>query len=106
MPDRVCTDVTALAGLPAIPGTSCPSAAAALGTTGLGPVCQLASGVTGVVGSAASQVAGFGVNSVLNAMGTWVADGAVGLGQRVLAADEAEMPLLELRSVKFERSTA
>ncbi len=79
MPDRVCTDVTALAGLPAIPGTSCPSAAAALGTTGLGPVCQLASGVTGVVGSAASQVAGFGVNSVLNAMGTWVADGAVWL---------------------------
>ena len=33
----------------------------------------------------------------------WVdADGAVGLGQRLLATEEAEMPLLELRSVKFE----
>ena len=35
----------------------------------------------------------------------WVeADGAVGLGQRLLATNEAEMPLLEMRSVKFERS--
>jgi len=37
----------------------------------------------------------------------WVdADNAIGLGQRLLATDEAEMPLLELRSVKFERSPA
>jgi type VI secretion system protein ImpE len=35
----------------------------------------------------------------------WVeADGAVGVGQRLLATNEAEMPLLEMRSVKFERS--
>src|SRR6202795_1485965 len=35
----------------------------------------------------------------------WVdADGAIGLGQRRLASDEAEMPLLELRSIKFEGS--
>lgn len=33
----------------------------------------------------------------------WVdADGAVGLGQRLLATEEAETPLLELRSVKLE----
>lgn len=37
----------------------------------------------------------------------WVgADAAVGLGQRLLATDEAELPLLELRSIKFERSPA
>jgi type VI secretion system protein ImpE len=37
----------------------------------------------------------------------WVgADGVEGLGQRLLATDEAELPLLELRSVKFERSPA
>jgi len=37
----------------------------------------------------------------------WVdADNAIGLGQRLLATDEAEVPLLELRSVKFERSPA
>jgi type VI secretion system protein ImpE len=37
----------------------------------------------------------------------WVdTDGAIGLGQRVLASDEAEVPLLELRSVTFERSAA
>ncbi len=71
--------MAALAGLPSLPGGSCPSAAAALGAAGLGPVCQVASGVGGVVGSAASQVAGFGVDSVLNALGTWVADGAAWL---------------------------
>jgi hypothetical protein len=69
----------ALAGLPAIPGTACPAAAAALGAAGLGPVCQVASGLTGVAGSAASQVAGFGIDSVLNALGTWVANGAAWL---------------------------
>src|ERR1700736_6803369 len=37
----------------------------------------------------------------------WVdAAGAIGLGQRLLASDEAEVPLLELRLVKFERSAA
>jgi hypothetical protein len=69
----------ALAGLPAIPGAACPAAAAALGAAGLGPVCQVASGLAGVAGSAASQVAGFGVDSVLNALGTWVANGAAWL---------------------------
>jgi len=34
------------------------------------------------------------------------ADGSVGVGQRLLATDETEMPLLEVRSVKFERSPA
>jgi len=71
--------VAALLGLPSLPGGSCPSAAAALGAAGLGPVCQAASGVAGVAGSAASQLAGFGVDSVLNALGTWVADGAAWL---------------------------
>jgi type VI secretion system protein ImpE len=35
----------------------------------------------------------------------WVGDGdsCVGLGQRVLASDAFEVPLLELRSVTFER---
>ncbi len=69
----------ALAGLPAIPGTACPAAAAALGAAGLGPVCQVASGLAGVAGSAASQVAGFGIDSVLNALGAWVANGAAWL---------------------------
>jgi hypothetical protein len=35
--------------------------------------------VTGLAGSAASQVAGLGVDSVLNALGTWVASGATWL---------------------------
>jgi len=30
-------------------------------------------------------------------------DQSVGLGQRILASDAFEVPLLELRSVKFER---
>jgi type VI secretion system protein ImpE len=34
------------------------------------------------------------------------ADGSVGVGQRLLATDDTEMPLLEVRSVKFERSPA
>ncbi len=79
--------MTALGGLPAIPGVSCPSAALSLGTAGLGPVCQAASGIAsgvvsgvgGVAGSAASQLAGFGVNSVLNALGGWVSAGATWL---------------------------
>ncbi len=76
-----------LAALPAIPGVSCPTAALALGGAGLGPVCQVASGVTGaagsavssLAGSAASSVTGFGVDSVLNALGNWVSTGATWL---------------------------
>jgi hypothetical protein len=76
-----------LSALPAIPGVSCPTAAAALGGAGLGTVCKVASGVTGaagsavsgLAGSAASSVAGFGVDSVLNALGNWVSSGATWL---------------------------
>jgi hypothetical protein len=66
-------------GLPVIPGASCPATASALATAGLGPACQVASGVAGVAGSAASQVAGFGVDTVLDALGSWVSDGAAWL---------------------------
>jgi hypothetical protein len=62
--------------LPTIPSASCPPVASVLGSTGLGPVCQAASGV---VGSVTSKVAGFGVDSVLNALGSWVSSGAVWL---------------------------
>ncbi len=65
--------------MPAIPASSCPSAAAALGAGGLGPVCQAAAGVGGLAGSAASQLAGAGIGSVLDGLGTWVADGATWL---------------------------
>ncbi len=69
--------MTTLGGLlPGIPGSSCPSAATALLGIGVGPVCQLASGVSSVAGSAVGSVAGFGVDSVLDALGSWVADGA------------------------------
>jgi hypothetical protein len=69
--------VTTLGGLlPGIPGSSCPAAATALAGIGVGPACQLASGISSVAGSAVSSVAGFGVDSVLDALGTWVADGA------------------------------
>jgi len=68
--------VTVIGSLPSVPGTSCPSAAAALATAGLGPVCQVASGITSAAGSVAGSVAGFGVDSVLSALGTWVSDGA------------------------------
>jgi type VI secretion system protein ImpE len=34
------------------------------------------------------------------------ADDAIGLGQRLLATNETELPLLELRSITFERSPA
>jgi hypothetical protein len=83
--------VPLLSALPAVPGLSCPSSAAALGGAGLGTVCQLASGVTGaagsavssVAGSAVSSVAGFGVNTVLNALGSWVSSGATWLLSQV-----------------------
>ncbi len=65
--------------LPAVPQLTCSPAAGALGGVGLGQLCQAASGVTGVAGSAATQVAGFGVDSVLNALGSWVTEGAVWL---------------------------
>ena len=75
-----------LAALPAIPGVGCPPAAA-LGGAAVGPVCQAASGVTslagstvsGLAGSALSSVAGFGVDGVLNALGSWVSSGATWL---------------------------
>ncbi len=66
-------------GLPAIPSVSCPSTASALASAGLGPVCQVASGATAAAGSAVSQVAGLGIDSVLDALGGWVSDGATWL---------------------------
>jgi hypothetical protein len=69
--------------LPTIPGTSCPSAASSLAALGLGPVCQVASGVSSAVGSAAgsavSSVAGAGADSVFNGLSSWVASGAAWL---------------------------
>lgn len=65
-----------LAALPAVPPLACSPAAGALGAAGLGQLCQAASGAAG---SAATQVAGFGVDSVLNALGSWVTEGAVWL---------------------------
>ncbi len=62
--------------LSAASGAACPGAAAALATTGIGAVCQVASAATSAVGSVASSVAGFGVDSVLNGLGDWVAQGA------------------------------
>ena len=68
--------MSALAAIPGLPGVSCPAAAAALTATGLGPVCQVTSAVSGAAGAAASQVAGAGVSSVLGDLGSWVAEGA------------------------------
>jgi hypothetical protein len=65
--------------LPVVPGASCPAAAAALAAAGLGPACQVVSGVTHAVSSATSDLAGFGADSVLNALGGWVSDGAAWL---------------------------
>jgi hypothetical protein len=78
-----------------IPGVSCPIVAASLGAAGLGTVCQAVSGavgsggtgvagavgtvgtgVAGAAGSILSQAAGFGVGSVLDALGSWVSAGA------------------------------
>lgn len=67
-------------GAPAIPGLSCPPAAAALGSSGLGPVCQgVAGSVAGPVASLPSQVAGLGADSVLSAAANWVTEGATWL---------------------------
>ncbi len=68
--------MSALATIPGLPGAGCPAAAAALTATGLGPVCQVVSTVSGAAGAAASQVAGAGVSSVLGDLGSWVAEGA------------------------------
>jgi hypothetical protein len=46
-------------------------------------VCQVASGAKHVVGSAASSLVGFGANSVLNALGSWVSDGATWLLRQI-----------------------
>ena len=68
--------MSALVGLPAIPGATCPSAAGALGGTGLGMVCSVAGGVSGAVGSAVGSAVGFGVSSVLDGVSSWVTSGA------------------------------
>lgn len=65
--------------LPIIPSVSCPPAAIALAGAGLAPVCQATAGLTGIFGSAASKVVGFGVGSVLDAVSSWVSSGAVWL---------------------------
>ena len=57
----------------------CPPVAGALGCTGLGTVCTVASGVSGAASSAAGSVVGFGVGSVLDAVSSWVTGGAVWL---------------------------
>ena len=71
--------MSVLMGLPAVPTTVCPSAAGALGGTGLGAVCSLAGGVTSSIGSAVGSAVGFGVGSVLDAVSSWVTGGAVWL---------------------------
>lgn len=72
-----------MSGLPLVPVASCPSVAGALASAGLGPICSAASaassGVSGAVGQAASSVVGFGANTVLDALGSWVSSGAVWL---------------------------
>lgn len=68
--------MSALVGLPALPGAACPSAAGALGATGLGAACSVAGSVQGAVGSAVGSVVGFGVGSVLDAVSSWVTSGA------------------------------
>jgi len=50
-----------------------------MAAAGLAPACQVVSGVTHAVSSATSDLAGFGADSVLNALGGWVTDGATWL---------------------------
>jgi hypothetical protein len=71
--------VSVLGDLPVIAGASCPTAASALATAGLNTACQIASGGSSVAGTAVSQVAGIGIDSVLGALGSWVSDGATWL---------------------------
>ncbi len=61
--------------LPHITLNPCSSVASSLAGAGLGTVCQVA-GVTHATASVASSAIGFGANSVLNALGSWVSDGA------------------------------
>ncbi|HEY2565532.1 MAG TPA: hypothetical protein VGI44_17620 [Acidimicrobiales bacterium] len=77
-------------GVPAIPGLSCSSAAAALGGSGLGAACQGAAGaVAGPVTSLPSQVAGLGADSVLSSMAGWVTNGATWLLGQIGSALQA-----------------
>lgn len=62
--------------LPHITANPCSSVASSLAGAGLGTVCQVTTGVTHAATSIASSVVGFGANSVLNALGSWVSDGA------------------------------
>ncbi len=71
--------MSVLVGLPAIPAPGCPSAAGALGGSGLGAVCSAAGSVAGAVGSAVGSVVGVGVGSVLDAVSSWVTSGAAWL---------------------------
>jgi hypothetical protein len=68
-----------VSGLPLVPAASCPSAAGALASAGLGPICSAASSAAGAVGAATSSVVGFGADTVLDAIGSWVSNGAVWL---------------------------
>ena len=73
--------MTGIGGLPIVPDVSCPSVASALATSGLGTACKVTSSVTSAVtssavSSVASSLAGLGVDSVLNAVGSWVTAGA------------------------------
>ncbi len=71
--------MSALVGLPVLPPVGCPSAAGALGGSGLGAACSVAGGVTHDVGSAVGSAVGFGVGSVLDAVSSWVTGGAAWL---------------------------
>jgi hypothetical protein len=73
--------MTGIGGLPIVPDVSCPSVASALATSGLSTACKVTSSVTSAVtssavSSVASSLAGLGVDSVLNAVGSWVTAGA------------------------------
>ncbi len=84
-------DLSGLAGLPGLPGlpgavvtVSCPGGV--LGATvgaGLGAACQAASSVGAAAGSVVGHAAGAGATQVLDALGGWVASGAVWLLGRV-----------------------
>jgi hypothetical protein len=71
--------VSPLVALPALPAAACSPAAGALNVTGLGGVCAVVGGAGSVVGSAVGSAVGFGASSVLDALGSWVSDGAVWL---------------------------
>ncbi len=62
--------------LPQITANPCSSIASSLAGAGLGTVCQVTTGVTHAATSVASSVVGFGADSVLNALGSWVSNGA------------------------------